>query len=149
MKAAPWIALGVSILGLTWTVLWSTGQARAGDRGKLANRIQAVDDRVTTLATEMTDRGARLETKVEILFRSVTVSAAQVLHSPHPEHARRDELLEQLMAGDMGLAEAAELAGLVDELLSDRVRPPTPAQRLAAGQVLGYLAARFGVGSAR
>lgn len=135
MTTAGWLSLagvGVALAGLVFTL----ARARAGD-------IAALHDRITRLATEMAGRAATLETKVDVFWRSVTLPAAALLHSPHPEHARRDELLEALMAGRLGVGEAAELARLVEEMRAD---PATsPVEQLAAGSVLGYLAAQFGL----
>lgn len=135
MTAAGWLSLAgvaVALAGLVFTL----ARARAAD-------ITTLHDRITKLATEMTGRAVALETKVELFWRSVSLPAAAVLHSPHPEHARRDALLESLMAGRLDVVEAAELARMVEEIRAD---PAVPAvEQLAAGAVLGYLAAKFGL----
>jgi hypothetical protein len=147
VNVAVWISgggVGLAAASLAFTV----ARARSGSAAALHRRITAVEldlrDRIESMGREMASRAVALETKVDVFWRTVTISAAQVLHSPHPEHARRDALLEALMAGRLDLAGAAELARLVDAVREDEAA--ADGERLAAGQVLGYLRAVFEAG---
>lgn len=112
------------------------------NRGRAA-ALARVADQVNALDRDTAGRFATLEVKIEVFWRTVALPAAAVLHSPHPEHARRDILLERLMAGHLELQEAIELAKLVEAALEAAVTSQT--ERLAAGNILGYLQAVFGV----
>ncbi len=146
MTLRDWLGVAgtaISLAGLV--VVLNRGRAAALD--KVADSVVAlerdVNRRLDAIVRDVTARGAALETKVDVFWRSVTVPAAALLHSPHPEAARRDALLEALMAGRLGLEDAAELAGLVEAMRDDPAA--SQVERLAAGQVLGYLAVVFGV----
>lgn len=150
MTPRDWLALGgtaISLAGLI--VVLNRGRAAALD--KVADSVVALERdvgrRLDAVVRDMTGRASALETKVEVFWRTVTVQAAAVLHSPHPEHARRDALLEELMAGGLGIRDAAELASLVQPVLADPAA--SAAERLAAANVLGYLQAMFGADTPR
>jgi hypothetical protein len=83
------------------------------------------------------DRLARLETKVDVFWKDVSFDAARVLHSPHPEFARRDELLEKFMSAQLNINEAMELEAMLNEVLSKH--DVESGQRMAASIVLRYL----------
>lgn len=145
MTLRDWLAVAgttISLAGLV--VVLNRGRVAALEKvaDSVATLERDVNRRLDAMVRDMTARAATLETKVEVFWRTVTVQAAAVLHSPHPEHARRDALLEALMAGRLGIRDAAELAALIQPVLDDP--GSTAAERLAAANVLGYLAAMFG-----
>ena len=141
----PIVGVAVSLAGLA--VVLSRGRAATLDqiRASVIALEKDMDRRLDALIRDVTARGAALETKVEVFWRHVALPAAQVLHSPDPAHARRDALLEALMARRLDLDGAVELAGLVEEVFDDP--DTTDAERIAAGQVLGYLQVMFGAGA--
>lgn len=112
----------VGIVSAAWTVL----RGQRGDAQAEAVKDAALAERVTIL-----------ETKMALYWESVARSAAALLHSPHPEHARRDWLLERFDA--LSLTERAELAGLLEQVTGNQQAPAV--ERLAAAQLLGFLAA--------
>jgi hypothetical protein len=89
----------------------------------------------------LTERLAKLETKVDVFWRGVSFDAARLLHSPHPEFARRDELLERFQAQNLTAAEARELATMMSAVLEER--KSDPGQQMAASVILRYLAAWY------
>lgn len=94
-------------------------------------------DETRTLA----ERLARLETKVDVFWRGVSFDAARLLHSPHPEFARRDELLERFQAQQLTAPEARELATMMSAILKDK--KSDPGQQMAASVILRFLAAWY------
>jgi hypothetical protein len=140
-----WLGIAGTAISLAgFLVVLNRGRAAALEKvaDGLATLGRDTNRRLDAMVRDMTARAVALETKVEVFWRTVTVQAAAVLHSPHPEHARRDVLLEALMVGRLGIRDAAELADLVQPVLDDP--EVTAAERLAAANVLGYLAAMFG-----
>ncbi|MBF9133460.1 hypothetical protein I0C86_31545 [Plantactinospora sp. S1510] len=89
----------------------------------------------------LAERLAKLETKVDVFWRGVSFDAARLLHSPHPEFARRDELLERFQAQELTGAEARELGTMMSAVLKDK--KAEPGQQMAASVILRYLSAWY------
>jgi hypothetical protein len=89
----------------------------------------------------LAERLARLETKVDVFWRGVSFDAARLLHSPHPEFARRDHLLERFLAQRLTGTEARELTQMMSAILKDSTSDA--GQRMAASVVLRYLASWY------
>jgi hypothetical protein len=125
----PELALaGVSALMAILALIVTVARARRTDMAALAERL------------------ARLETKVDVFWRGVSFDAARLLHSPHPEFARQDSLLERFLAETLTVREARELAGLMSAVVKgDKT---DPGERMAASVVLRYLAAWYGASEA-
>lgn len=94
-----------------------------------------------TDTSDLADRLARLETKVEVFWRQVSFTAAQALHSPHPEHARRDWLLEGYMAGKLAPEEMGELVRELERVQAKH--DASTAEVLAAGILLHSIQQRY------
>lgn len=90
---------------------------------------------------DLADRLARLETKVEVFWRQVSFDAAMTLHSPEPEHARRDHLIEGFVAGTLTGAELRELVRDLNRLIEDETA--IAGKRLAASIVVNAIQQRF------
>ncbi len=148
MTARDWVGIAGVALTLAGLIVGAS-RARSAKVEQLGKDLAALERemnrRLDAIVRDVTARGAALETKVEVFWRHVALPAAQVLHSPDPAHARRDWLLEALMGRRLDLAGAVELAGLVEEVFDDP--GVTDAERIAAGQVLGYLQVMFGAGA--
>lgn len=74
------------------------------------NRNKKLD--VEAIKKEVADgkeRLVKLETKVDVFWKGVGFDAAKILHSPHPEHARRDYLIERFMDERLTKEEMEEL----------------------------------------
>lgn len=84
----------------------------------------------------LADRLARLEVKVEVFWRGVAFDAARLLHSPHPQWERRDQLLEAFMSDRLSLEDAPELRRLMRDVVESA---GDDGQRMAASVVLRYL----------
>lgn len=107
------------------SLLWNARSASSRDMATLADRL------------------ARLETKVDLFWQGVAVKLAGLLHSPHPEHARRDYLIESFMDGSITVVELAELVEAL-ELIKNDHGADTGAQ-VAAAVVLEFIAMRYGL----
>lgn len=90
---------------------------------------------------QLADRLARLETKVEVFWRSVSFSAAAALHSPRPEHAERDRLLEGYMSGTLTGDQLGELVKELQRIDADH--HASTADKLAAGILLHSIQQRY------
>lgn len=113
---APYISIALAILVLSYTVT----RNRNKDVGELSARL------------------SKLETQMEVLWRGVSFSAqvaATVLHSPHPEHARRDWLLENLQ--DLDARQTEELRVMMVLVMEDKTIDLHA--RWAATAILNYL----------
>jgi hypothetical protein len=77
----------------------------SSDIAKLHDRQGAVLDRITVL-----------ETKMEVFWKNVALDVARVLHSPNPERAHVDELLEAFMNGNLSPGERHDLKRLLVEI---------------------------------
>ena len=51
-----------------------------------------------------------IETKIDVVWQSISIDMARILHHPEPTRLRVDELLDILMAGTLTQAEANELS---------------------------------------
>jgi hypothetical protein len=61
--------------------------------------LSSSDVHVSGQVTEILSKVAVLDTKMEVFWKNVALDAARILHSPHPERAHVDALLEALMDG--------------------------------------------------
>ena len=86
---------------------------------------------------------ANLETKVDVFWKQLINSAADLLHQPHPEFARRDYLLEQLRYDKLTQLEAQELYDVLSAVWDNREGPF--AERLAASLVMKSLEFDFDI----
>lgn len=120
------VGVAVSILALAYTVV----AARRANTTQLADRLARLAERL-----------AKLETQVDVFWRGVTYDAARALHSPHPEFARRDHLLERFMAGTLTGPEMRELVAALSRVREDH--DATAGERLAAGVVLSSIEAQL------
>lgn len=60
-----------------------------------------------------------LKTKMEVFWKNVSFDAARNLHTPHPENARRDYLLEQYIDEKITREELTELVKILDAVVRD------------------------------
>jgi hypothetical protein len=105
--------------------VWSVARSKVGDATATAEHFAALAERLTVV-----------ETKIALYWEAVASQAARLLHSPHPEHARRDWLLEHYQT--LTLLERAELAQALESIQHDPAA--TAGDQIAAAQLLGYLA---------
>lgn len=102
----------------------------------LETRISINTDKLAGLATDVSRQGGQagdmgsklavLEAKMEVFWRSVGLDAAKILHSPHPERAHVDALLEAFMAGTITDAEKHELLRVLEEIRDYSPGKPVP-----------------------
>ncbi len=112
---------------------------------RLAERLAAVEQvlRAVPDVQQVLTRLIAVETKIDLFWRGLSLDAARVLHSPHPQWARRDALLEAFMAHRLASDEAAELGALLLDVFDDH--EADPGQRMAAAVVLKYLHGEYAV----
>lgn len=84
---------------------------------------------------------ARMETKIEIFWKDVSFDAAKILHTPHPENARRDYLLEQFVSQQIKREELTELIGLLKLIIDEKSREM--GERTAASNMLRALERQY------
>lgn len=87
------------------------------------------------------ERIARMETKVEVFWKDVSFDAAKILHTPHPENARRDYLLERFLAQQITSEELAELVITLKKIIEEKDREF--GERTAASQLLRALERQY------
>lgn len=87
------------------------------------------------------ERIARMETKVEVFWKDVSFDAARILHTPHPENARRDYLLEQFVAQQITREELHELVAVLQQIIEQKHREF--GERTAASQLLRALERQY------
>lgn len=83
-----------------------------------------------------------LEAKIDVFWKTVSIDAAKILHSPHPQHARRDELIEHFLADTLTWEELAEFAQTLRAAINDE--HGLPGERMAASLLLRALEIRYG-----
>lgn len=123
----------------------ATLEQRASMPERLAERLASIEQSVRSLPDPqaLINRLTAAETKIDLFWRGLSVDAARVLHSPHPEWARRDSLLEGFMAHRLAAEEAAELGEMLLEVFDNH--EADPGQRMAAAVVLKFLHSEFQV----
>lgn len=117
----------------------ATLEQKAAGPERIAERLGSIEQAVRSLpdANMLVSRLIQVETKIDLFWRGLSVDAARVLHSPHPEWARRDALLEAFMSHRMTAEEAGELGAMLLEVFHDH--DGDAGQRMAAAVVLKFL----------
>jgi hypothetical protein len=87
------------------------------------------------------ERMVRLETKVEVFWKNVSFDAAKILHTPHPENARRDYLLEQFVSQQITRDQLVELIMLLKDIIEEKHREF--GERSAASSLLRALESQY------
>lgn len=91
---------------------------------------------------EVLDRVARMETKIEVFWKSVAMDAAKIIHSPDPRRAHIDALLEAFMNGTMSQAQEDDLRAILMSIrdhepgVSHLTFPVYPGEQIAAAILL-------------
>lgn len=92
---------------------------------------------------KMRERMTKVETKIEIFWKDVSYDAAKILHTPHPENARRDYLLERFVAQQITREELAELIQVLKDIIEEKGREF--GERTAASNLLRALQGQYEV----
>jgi dsDNA-specific endonuclease/ATPase MutS2 len=121
------IAIGslvVAILGFLWARFKEGADLRERiakleqsqtDSAAIRQKLKDLDDKAVIIS----DRLARLETKIELFWNAMTDNAINALH--HPMETRSDQLLDKLKQRSITLSEMQELK----ELLCSRIESKT------------------------
>lgn len=132
MNVFQTVGLIISILGAVLGVISFSRTARQVDR----KEVQDQEHRLTAL-----------EVKVDVFWKGIALDAAALLHRPHPEFKRRDELLETFTYKKLNSKEARELYNMLVPVWEDIQAPY--AERLAASILMRTLSHEYGFGEER
>jgi len=91
------------------------------------------------------ERLTKVETKMEIFWKDVSFDSAKILHTPHAENLRRDELLEKFLKETITRNELAELIITLEDIVEDNNRDF--GERSAASTLLRALQGRYEIKS--
>lgn len=105
-EVLPYINLGAIIVGIIGLLLTIAKNKR---------------DRVES-DTKLRERITTVETKMEVFWRAVAIDSAKILHTPHPQNWRRDELLEKFVAQTISRDELLELISVLTEIVENKIR---------------------------
>ena len=86
-------------------------------------------------------RVSRVEFRLELLWSPVEKVMAEMLHSPHSQHAERDRLLEKLRTKALTNGDAERLMALLWPI-ANATEPGSDGKRIAAALFIGRLAER-------
>lgn len=102
----------------------------------LKNFSQSSDENIKTLEGRIT----ALETKVEVFWRNVSIDVALLLHKPHPDFRKRDELIEKYAADKLTETELKEFILLLEKLKEEG---EDKQERFYASYILHAIKARY------
>jgi cell shape-determining protein MreC len=105
---------------------------------KIAQRVSSLETICESIedTTEIRERCASLETKVDLFWKLVEENVSELLKSPHNLH--KDDLLDKLKAKELNLDEARELEQILDSEVRDKA--------LDGGSKLAYILVRGHLG---
>lgn len=106
------------------------------DLKALSKKLGEIDTSIRERISGLERKLDVLETKIDVFWRNMAVDAAMSLHSPHPEMARRDYLLEQFIDDALTTSEADELMAAMNLV---RMGSGSTADRMAAAYVYHIL----------
>jgi len=112
---------------------FSERNASRQHRKEVVDAVDALGNRITAL-----------EVKTDVFWTGLMKDAATILHHPHAEHARRDELLEKLLAHELDDEEMLELRGRLVYAIGGAETVGDPGEQLAASILLRLLDAEVG-----
>lgn len=90
---------------------------------------------------KLRERLVSLEVKVSLYWETIAKNAAQILHTPHPENMRRDELLEKFVEANIKREELIELIGVLKNIIDEKTREF--GERNAANTLLTAIKAQY------
>ena len=156
------LAVAYSISGVLATVIaWLAW--RETHRGNLHARelehikavvqveLKPLADKQQVLHDQVLERLARLETKVEVFWRSVAMDAAKIIHSPDPRRKHIDDLLDAFTGGTITREQAGELRKILVKMRDwepgeDAGFPVYQGEQVAAAILLRTMDHAMGVG---
>lgn len=90
---------------------------------------------------QINSRVSVLETKIELWWTGLLHDSVAILHHPDPAYARRDELLEKLLSGEISLNELSELRGMLVATIG-MIHDEAPGEAMAASILLRLIEAQ-------
>lgn len=104
MAVSDYISLGAVVVSV-FTFIYALKKSNS----------DKIEDSIEKLKLDVQD----LKTKMEVFWKNVSFDAARNLHTPHPDNARRDYLLEQYVDEKITRDELIELVKLLDKVILD------------------------------
>jgi len=142
MTADPGTGVAIVSLGIAaWSLIRSHLRDTRGDTKEITDKLRADLEKLTEGHGELRNDVKVLKLQMEVFWRGVGVTAAQALHTPHSENARRDYLIDQYVAHTLSAAELEEFRQILRQIQTDVAKPV--GERLSAGQVLTVLQLEF------
>jgi hypothetical protein len=148
MKTENIITILVSFIATALTLLGFYMKFVLANKDKIQANKDKVDkkfEEVIAAATATREQVIRMETKIEIFWRNVGFDAAKILHTPHPENARRDFLIIRWETDKIGLAELHELISMLKDIIPDETKEAS--ERKAASDLCRSLEAQYDLAS--
>jgi len=111
----------------------------------ITNRKNRIDSKKSIADSEqkLRERIVAIEVKIDVFWKNVAFDSAKILHTPHPENARRDELLELFVEGMISRDQLRELIILLKTIIEDKVREF--GERTAASNLLRAIEIQYDV----
>jgi hypothetical protein len=104
------------------------------NRAKIISEVSASERRLEARITS-------LETKMEIFWKGVSFDAATILHKPHRNFQRRDELLDKYKEGILNDVECDELCLMLKAIINNG----NPAEKQSASMLLNVLESKHNI----
>lgn len=135
MKTNDIVSLIVAILGGAFGLVSLLISNSFKKQAEKHSEDKATKKEFSDLKTEV----AIMQKQMEVFWKNVSFGAASILHSPHPENARTDYLLDQFRGNKITLKEERELIEILENILHSEEKTP---QANAANSLLAYLKAK-------
>lgn len=122
----PYFSVVVSLLALGYAVTRNNKTDAETFKKEIRDSVVSVDKRV-----------AVVEFQNALFLKNLTITMGNVLHSPHPEDAETDYLIEQLQAGQITEDEKAKLIQWLGKLNAEHHHKTV--KTVAAGFMMAML----------
>lgn len=132
----PYVGILLSLISLAYAML----RARGADATATEHRFTKIEAVLEPIA----GAGSRLsvlENQMALLWKNVGFAASTALHSPHPERAELDSLIEKFQREELDWAEIGQFRTILQELQKDE--HGDKGERLAAGMMLAVLEVKY------
>ncbi len=131
-----WIGPALGMLSLLLTlVIWQSNRKQSREQIE----VKAFEDLVANV-NGLKQWQAGIDVKIGIFWSGVrydAISAAKILHQPHPEAKDMDALIDKYVTGHLTGRELKTFIGLLERTRDDSAE--TPVRQLAASQMLRAL----------
>jgi hypothetical protein len=130
--------MNIADIGAVGSMLVAVIALEVDRRRALRQSRNQLDEKLNTVGNRIT----ALEVKIEVFWTGLMKDAAMILHHPLPEYARRDDLLEKLLAGELTKTEETELRSMLTHTIGTPKTVGDQGEQLAASILLRLLDTR-------